>query len=188
MSYKNDSHLVISNKYGDMSGDAKALLFETYDLLRDITVSGSASDGAGLSGSYLQFYHSLQVRNMVEKYHLLSSAGTDFALRRPSLALDAAFPARSLVPDPYARCCSCLRRDAAEYLSGFGIPLGSFLCNSCLPAESRRPCRDHSNLLSAADSAESGQTPCRRGLFRENRDRPPLLGFSEARGKSERRR
>ena len=47
MSYKNDSYLVISNKYGGLSSDATAQLFETYDLLRDITVSGTATDGAG---------------------------------------------------------------------------------------------------------------------------------------------
>ena len=55
MSYKNDSYLVISNKYGKASGDAKAQLFETYDKLRDIVVSGSATDGAGFgtAGSWL---------------------------------------------------------------------------------------------------------------------------------------
>jgi len=47
MSYKNDSLLVISNKYGKASGDAKVELFETYDKLRDITVSGSMSGGSG---------------------------------------------------------------------------------------------------------------------------------------------
>lgn len=40
MSYKNDSYLVIANKFGSASGDAKAQLFETYDRLRDLTVSG----------------------------------------------------------------------------------------------------------------------------------------------------
>ena len=55
MSYKNDSLLVISNKYGAASGDAKAMLFETYDKLRDIVVSGSSTDGAGFgtAGSWL---------------------------------------------------------------------------------------------------------------------------------------
>jgi len=47
MSYKYDSYLVISNKFGAASSDAKAQLFETYDRLRDITVSGSASSGSG---------------------------------------------------------------------------------------------------------------------------------------------
>lgn len=55
MSYKNDSYLVISNKFGSASSDAKAQLFETYDRLRDLTVSGSALDGAGFgtAGSFL---------------------------------------------------------------------------------------------------------------------------------------
>lgn len=55
MSYKNDSYLVISNKYSSASSQAKALLFETYDKLRDITTSGSSGDGAGFgtAGSWL---------------------------------------------------------------------------------------------------------------------------------------
>ncbi len=55
MSYKNDSYLVIANKFGSASSDAKAQLFETYDRLRDLTVSGQASDGAGFgsAGSFL---------------------------------------------------------------------------------------------------------------------------------------
>lgn len=55
MAYKNDSLLVISNRYGAASGDAKNLLFETYDQLRDIVVSGSSTDGAGFgtAGSWL---------------------------------------------------------------------------------------------------------------------------------------
>ena len=55
MSYKNDGYLVIANKFGKASSDAKAQLFETYDRLRDLTVSGSALDGAGFgtAGSFL---------------------------------------------------------------------------------------------------------------------------------------
>lgn len=47
MSYKNDGLLVIANKFGAASGDAKVQLYETYDRLRDLTVSGSASSGTG---------------------------------------------------------------------------------------------------------------------------------------------
>ena len=47
MSYKNDSNLVIANRFGDASSAAKAQLWETYDRLRDLTVSGSASSGTG---------------------------------------------------------------------------------------------------------------------------------------------
>ena len=51
MSYRYDSYLVISNKFGIASADAKAQLFETYDQLRDVTVSGtSGSSGSGLEG------------------------------------------------------------------------------------------------------------------------------------------
>ncbi len=47
MSYKNDHELVIANKYGAASSLAKAQMYETYDRLRDITVSGSVANGSG---------------------------------------------------------------------------------------------------------------------------------------------
>ena len=54
MAYKNDSYLVIANKYGTASTEAKAVLFETYDKLRDITVSGSGSGtGFEAAGGFL---------------------------------------------------------------------------------------------------------------------------------------
>lgn len=52
MSYRYDSYLVIANKFGIASADAKAQLFETYDQLRDITVSSaSGSTGSGFEGA-----------------------------------------------------------------------------------------------------------------------------------------
>lgn len=80
MSYKNDSYLVISNKYGGLSGDAKAILFETYDLLRDITVSGSASDGAGFgtAGSFLW-----KIASMISPSSFMSTMGGGTALNIP---------------------------------------------------------------------------------------------------------
>lgn len=54
MAYKNDSYLVIANKFGSAGGDAKAQLFETYDKLRDLTVSGSGTGtGFEATGSFL---------------------------------------------------------------------------------------------------------------------------------------
>lgn len=50
MSYKNDSELVILNKYSKASSIAKAELYETYDRLRDLTVSGPTIGGGGLGG------------------------------------------------------------------------------------------------------------------------------------------
>ncbi|MBO6180340.1 hypothetical protein J6O86_01470 [bacterium] len=46
MSYRYDSELVIANRLSSASGDAKAVLWETYDRLRDLTVSGSGT-GSG---------------------------------------------------------------------------------------------------------------------------------------------
>lgn len=55
MSYKNDSYLVIANKFGSAGSEAKAQLWETYDKLRDLTVSGSGAGGTGWgnTGSFL---------------------------------------------------------------------------------------------------------------------------------------
>ncbi len=54
MAYKNDSYLVIANKFGAASGDAKAQLWETYDQLRDLTVSGNTSGlSSGSSSGFL---------------------------------------------------------------------------------------------------------------------------------------
>lgn len=50
MAYKNDSELVIANKFGTASGKAKAQLWETYDRLRDLTVSGSGT-GTGFESA-----------------------------------------------------------------------------------------------------------------------------------------
>ena len=55
VSYKNMHNLAIANKYGSASSIAKAELYETYDRLRDLTVSGSASSGTGFgtAGGFL---------------------------------------------------------------------------------------------------------------------------------------
>ena len=56
MSYKNDSLLVIANKWGKLGSDAKAQLWETYDQLRDITTqsaSGSSGSGFEAAGGFL---------------------------------------------------------------------------------------------------------------------------------------
>jgi hypothetical protein len=80
MSYKNDSYLVISNKYGGYSSDATAQLFETYDLLRDITVSGSSSDGAGFgtAGSFLW-----KMASMIAPSSFMSTMGGGTSINIP---------------------------------------------------------------------------------------------------------
>ena len=55
MSYKNDHELTIANRWGSASSSAKAELYETYDRLRDLTVSGSSASGSGFgtAGGFL---------------------------------------------------------------------------------------------------------------------------------------
>lgn len=55
MSYKNDSMLVIMNKYTAAKGDISAEFFETYDKIRDLTVGGNSlgGSGSGTFGSWL---------------------------------------------------------------------------------------------------------------------------------------
>ena len=48
MAYKHDSELVILSRYSKASSIAKAELFETYDRLRDLTVSGPTLGGSGM--------------------------------------------------------------------------------------------------------------------------------------------
>ncbi len=50
MSYKNDSNLVIANRFSSASSTAKAQMWETYDRLRDLTVSGSGT-GTGFESA-----------------------------------------------------------------------------------------------------------------------------------------
>ena len=51
MSYRYDSELVIANKFGSASSKAKAQLYETYDRLRDLTVSGPSLAGSGFGAA-----------------------------------------------------------------------------------------------------------------------------------------
>ena len=51
MSYKNDGYLVMANRFGAASADAKVMLYETYDRLRDLTVAGSGSSGTGFEAA-----------------------------------------------------------------------------------------------------------------------------------------
>jgi len=56
MSYKNDHLLTISNKYGKINSEAKAMVFETYDQLRDLTISGSGIGGTSAYGNLGKFF------------------------------------------------------------------------------------------------------------------------------------
>lgn len=105
MSYKNDSYLVIANKYGTACTEARAQLWETYDQLRDLTVSGSGSGtGFGTSGSFLYRMASLlapssyatvfgssEIMNVAgTSYYSSSSGGSSYGLN--SLYSYSGFP------------------------------------------------------------------------------------------------
>lgn len=80
MSYKYDSYLVIANKFGAASGDAKAQLFETYDRLRDITVSGSSSSGTGFEAAGGALY---QVARLFAPSAFMNTLGGTTAMNIP---------------------------------------------------------------------------------------------------------
>ena len=139
MSYKNDSYLVISNKYGGLSSDATAQLFETYDLLRDITVSGSASDGAGF-GTAGQFLWKLA--SMIAPSSFMSSMGGGVALNIPGTSYwtpsnmtsgtNAAFGIGSL-----SQYQGFTGGAASPLISGFGASMSANSTNPAMNAIAR---------------------------------------------------
>lgn len=74
MSYINDSMLVLSNKYGKASIDAKAEMFEAYDKIRDLTVSGAnigTGGGYGTVGSFI-----MNLARLIGPTSYMSTLGT----------------------------------------------------------------------------------------------------------------
>ncbi|HNW25512.1 MAG TPA: hypothetical protein PLG15_07325 [Candidatus Gastranaerophilaceae bacterium] len=80
MSYRYDSYLVIANKFSSAGSDAKAQLFETYDRLRDLTVSGSAATGTGFeqAGGFLY-----QVASLFSPSSFMTTMGGTSAMNIP---------------------------------------------------------------------------------------------------------
>lgn len=80
MSYRYDSYLVIANKFSSASSDAKAQLFETYDRLRDLTVSGSAATGTGFeqAGGFLY-----QIASLFSPSSFMTTMGGTSAMNIP---------------------------------------------------------------------------------------------------------
>lgn len=91
MAYKNDSYLVIANKFGSASGDAKAMLFETYDKLRDLTVSGSGSGtGFEMAGSFLY-----RIASLMAPSAFANVFGASESMNIPGTAYNSSLPGGS---------------------------------------------------------------------------------------------
>lgn len=74
MSYNNDGMLVIANKFGKASSDAKAEMFEAYDRLRDLTVSGPSLGGTGSYGMLGSFL--INFSRLISPTSFMSMLGT----------------------------------------------------------------------------------------------------------------
>lgn len=91
MAYKNDSYLVIANKFGSASGDAKAMLWETYDKLRDITVSGSGSGtGFEMAGSFLY-----RIASLMAPSSFATVFGSSESMNIPGTSYNSSLPGGS---------------------------------------------------------------------------------------------
>ncbi len=80
MSYKNDGYLVIANRFGSASSDAKVMLYETYDRLRDLTVAGSAGAGTGFEAAGGFLY---QLASLFAPSAFMSTLGGTTAMNIP---------------------------------------------------------------------------------------------------------
>lgn len=137
MSYKNDSNLVIANRFGDASGKAKVQLWETYDRLRDLTVSGSGTGtGFEAAGGLLYNMASLlapsafatvfggsETMNIAgTSYHSNTNTGSSYGL--DSLYNYSGFPSGAA---PISSIYGLATGGASGLMRGFGSPTGGGL-------------------------------------------------------------
>lgn len=128
MSYRYDSYLVIANKFSSASSDAKAQLFETYDQLRDITVSSaSGATGAGFesAGGFLYNMASL----FSPSSFMTSMAGKSaYSIPGTSYYSSGALSTSNYGLESYsgfaASLQGCATGQAASILSGYGSETG----------------------------------------------------------------
>lgn len=88
MSYKNDGYLVIANRFGAASADAKVMLYETYDRLRDLTVAGSAGSGTGFEAAGGFLY---QLASLFAPSAFMSTLGGTTAMNIPGTSYWSAY-------------------------------------------------------------------------------------------------
>lgn len=152
MSYRYDSYLVIANKFGSASSDAKAQLFETYDQLRDITVSsasGASSGGFEAAGGFM--YNLAQLFSPATFATSLSGNST-YNIPGTSFYSSGAAKSSTVGLETYSGFAAPLTGyptgQAASILSGYGSPTGF--------ASSIGGIADVSNALAYATGTASG--------------------------------
>ncbi len=127
MAYKNDSYLVIANKFGSASGKAKAELFETYDKLRDLTVSGAGgSSGSGFEAAG-GFLYNLSSLFAPASFMTSMSGKSTYSIPGTSFYNTGATGSSTYGLESYsgfAAPLGFLTGEAAPLLSGFGTETG----------------------------------------------------------------
>ena len=128
MSYKNDSYLVIANKFSSASSEAKAQLFETYDQLRDITVSSaSGSTGSGFEGAG-GFLYNIASLFSPSSFATSLSGNSTYNIPGTSFYSQGALGSSTYGLETYSGFAAPLRGfatgQAASILSGYGTATG----------------------------------------------------------------
>lgn len=128
MSYKYDSYLVIANKFGAASSDAKAQLFETYDQLRDITVSSaSGSTGTGFESAG-GFLYNLASLISPSSFMTTMSGKSNYNIPGTSYYSSGALSSSSSGLESYSGFAASLdgfaTGEAASILTGYGTETG----------------------------------------------------------------
>lgn len=128
MSYRYDSYLVIANKFGVASADAKAQLFETYDQLRDITVSSaSGSSGSGFEGAG-GFLYNLSSLFAPASFATSLSGNSTYNIPGTSYYSSGALSSSTAGLETYsgfaANIDGCATGEAASIFSGYGSETG----------------------------------------------------------------
>lgn len=127
MSYRYDGYLVIANKFGAASADAKAQLFETYDQLRDITVQGAMGGGGGFEtpGGFMYNLASLFAPS---SFMTNLSGNSTYNIPGTSYYSSGAVGSSAYGLENYsgfaAPIYGCATGEAASILNGFGSETG----------------------------------------------------------------
>lgn len=161
MSYRYDGYLVIANKFGAASADAKAQLFETYDQLRDITVSSaSGSSGSGFESAGGFLYNMASLFSPATFATSLSGNST-YSIPGTSYYSSGAMGSSTYGLESYsgfaAPIIGCATGEAASILTGYGNETGG--------ASSIGGIADVANTAAYATGTASGFTGLGKSLL-----------------------